>query len=284
VLDGIEVDCSFIRGETSVQCPANDCGPRLNRDSKYPDGTPRPPVWEFFYAFVNGYAGYMSQHGRYSYTGGNEFFIEPLDEKPTGVLEQNLQKPRVPQSRPAVSQGHTACHVMADLASFVAMDAVRLTNNAKSALEMFDREFSLLYHGPRMNSLANMNRARELAAAGNSNSIPDRYVGPTGFKPEYEDSVNPDEDQTHHFSAHVSMGINGRSVMNFARNALDNQGDANLGEAGYEIGADLTTAAEKNQVSDLFSVGYRIRKLCNERGRGLTYEEWRPIRTDVLRR
>jgi hypothetical protein len=48
VLDGIEVDCSFIRGETSVQCPANDCGPKLNRDSTYPDGTPRPPFWEFF--------------------------------------------------------------------------------------------------------------------------------------------------------------------------------------------------------------------------------------------
>jgi hypothetical protein len=266
-----------------VQCPDNDCGPKWNPAAKNRDGS--TGAFEHFYAFVNGFAGYMTQYGRYKYDGGSRFPNSPYDEEPTGLLEQNLQKPRVPQSFPAASQAHTACHVMADLASFVAMDAIRLTNDAKSALEMFDREFSLLYHGPQMNSLVNMNRARELAAAGNSNSIPDRYVGPTGFKPEYEDSENPDEDQTHHFSAHVSMGINGRAFTNFARNALDNQGDANLGEAGYEIGAGLTTATKKNQRYDLASVGSRIRnKLCSERGRGLTYEEWIPIRTNVLSR
>ena len=179
----------------------------------------------------------------------------------------------------------SACHVMADLAGFVAHDAVRLTNNAQSALEMFDREFSLLYHGPQMNSFANMNRARQLARDGHSNSVPDQYVGAGGFRTNYKDSEHPTEDQTHHFSAHVSMGINGRSITNFGRNILDNAGDANLGEAAYEIGAELKAAATKGNVFALNTVGYRIRsKICDPTRHGLTYDEWKRIRSDILRR
>src|SRR5262245_36598701 len=52
VLDGLEIDCSFIRGETSVQCPDNDCGPRqvTYRGER---------VWAFFQWFGDGYSGYV---------------------------------------------------------------------------------------------------------------------------------------------------------------------------------------------------------------------------------
>jgi hypothetical protein len=228
----------------------------------------------------------MSQHGRYSYKGGSAFLVEPLDEKEMGFLEQTRQKPRIPaRAKVTLPQPHSAFHVMADLAAFVAFDAARLTNNAKSAVEMFDREFSLLYHGPQMNSLLNMYRAADLASKDQSNSIPDHYVGASGFKPEYKDSEHPEQDQTHHFSAHLSLGINGRSITNFVRNVRDNQGDANLGQAAHEMGAGLKAAADNNKVSDLISVGYRIRnKFCGDGGRGLTYQEYRPIRTDILGR
>jgi YD repeat-containing protein len=71
VLDGIEVDCSFIRGETSVQCPDNDCGPKWNANAK--NGPGALGAWEWFHAFVNGFSGYMTDYGRDHYYGGSLF-------------------------------------------------------------------------------------------------------------------------------------------------------------------------------------------------------------------
>ncbi len=90
VLDGIEVDCSFIRGETSVQCPDNDCGPRWNPDAKNKDGS--RGAFEHFYAFVNGFAGYMTQYGHYKYGSGAAFFNHPFEEEKTSMLEQSVDQ------------------------------------------------------------------------------------------------------------------------------------------------------------------------------------------------
>ncbi|HEU4710983.1 MAG TPA: discoidin domain-containing protein [Pyrinomonadaceae bacterium] len=91
VLDGIEVECSFIRDENSVQCPDNDCGPRWNPSANNPDGS--RGAFEHFQAFVNGYAGYMTQYGRYHYDSGSKFSNSPYEEEvPTGVLGMGQTK------------------------------------------------------------------------------------------------------------------------------------------------------------------------------------------------
>lgn len=63
VLDGLEVDCTFIRGETSVQCQNNDCGPRRVVYQGQPD-------WAFFRAYGDGYSGYVPRTARYIGNGG----------------------------------------------------------------------------------------------------------------------------------------------------------------------------------------------------------------------
>ncbi len=98
VLDGIEVECSFIRGDTSVQCHDNDCGPRWNPNTNNPDGS--RGAFEHFHAFVNGYAGYMTQYGRYHYDGGKKFADSPYDEEvPAGTLEMGQTRTGTPKSR-----------------------------------------------------------------------------------------------------------------------------------------------------------------------------------------
>ena len=57
VLDGIEVDCAFIRGETSVQCPDNDCGPKAISYTNE-DGVTVTFWTTPFMAFMNGQQGY----------------------------------------------------------------------------------------------------------------------------------------------------------------------------------------------------------------------------------
>lgn len=79
VLDGIEVDCAFIRSETSVQCPDNDCGPKWNPKARNSNGA--LGAWEYFHAFASGYAARMTQYGRYSYRGGSEFFNSAGDRE-----------------------------------------------------------------------------------------------------------------------------------------------------------------------------------------------------------
>jgi len=92
VLDGIEVDCLFIRGETSVQCPANDCGPRWNPTAVNRDRT--IGGFERFHAFANGYAGWMTQFGRYHYRSGSSFYNSEhdLEIESKSRLERNQTK------------------------------------------------------------------------------------------------------------------------------------------------------------------------------------------------
>lgn len=68
VLDGIEMDCGFVRGWSTQQCPDNDCGPRVDKD-----GHLTQPVQ----AFADGWYGNLPQgaiyegNGRWFIYGGN---------------------------------------------------------------------------------------------------------------------------------------------------------------------------------------------------------------------
>lgn len=196
----------------------------------------------------------------------------------------------------------TPCHIMADIAQEVANDAIAAADSVPNAtpeersinaLAQFDHNFSLLYHGPRLNSYENM----KIAAPGTGRALPDeqgRYIGGEGFQPRYQDSgpvlpppgqhINgPTADQTHHFSAHLSLGINRRKLANAWRNLFDNQGDASLGQAAYEIGRKLSGAAERGNVVGLRRIGDYIRqRICHSRGRGLDPGDWAVIRRSLL--
>ena len=63
VIDGIRMDCAFIRGETSVQCPNNDCG---------------PSVWEKHAGDANGpLVGYALGSSFRPTVGGGPAFLPP---------------------------------------------------------------------------------------------------------------------------------------------------------------------------------------------------------------
>ena len=78
----------------------------------------------------------------------------------------------------------------------------------------------------------------------------------------YENSPRgDDEDQTHHFAAYFSLGINGRVFSEYSAETLDRSGgapDRLLGSFAYVIGEDL-----RKDPSRLRTIGNRIRaEIC----------------------
>ena len=104
-------------------------------------------------------------------------------------------------------------------------------------------------------------------------TLKERYTGETGFKTEYMDTdanelaKHSNADQTHHFEAFFSAGINGGVLNRISlsyHNWGDNTGDQNLANAGYDLGAQLQEDPKK-----LRNVGAMIRKnICNRANRG----------------
>jgi YD repeat-containing protein len=92
VLDGISMDCSFIRGESSVQCPNNDCGPRVLEKHDGRTGELLGHVLsQPFQAWADGWSGFLppgaryQDNGRYSMPG--EF--DPDNLRPSTGVERN---------------------------------------------------------------------------------------------------------------------------------------------------------------------------------------------------
>lgn len=80
--------------------------------------------------------------------------------------------------------------------------------------------------------------------------------------------AGPKADQTHHFAAYFSMGINQQiAARRYGEHYEDNQGDLNLGAAAYGIGNRLR--GQRNG-SMLRNIGIIIRrKICSGPGHGL---------------
>jgi YD repeat-containing protein len=64
VLDGIEMDCGFVRGWSTQQCEDNDCGPRVGEDGH---------LTKPFQAFPDGWSGFLPQGAIYE--GDGRWFI-----------------------------------------------------------------------------------------------------------------------------------------------------------------------------------------------------------------
>lgn len=174
----------------------------------------------------------------------------------------------------------TACLVMADIAQDVAQAAG--FRDPKSALSFFDQEFSRLYHGGPIRSIADAQkwangtgRAPEMAFYAQNGS---------GFQERYRDTGTEggliggrDAEQTHHFSFNLSAGINARVDIYEAgqwgiRPSLnvpipDNAGDVRLGEAAFNQGVYL-----RRHQTQLKNIGKWIRRnICTNEGHGLYY-------------
>ncbi len=144
---------------------------------------------------------------------------------------------------------------MAQFAGDTAMGAIIAQgNNYNRALDMFDREFAKMYlgrdsqgngrpirsgddafhysrryHGATLNRIANdaANRAT--------------LLGQADFLSQFKEISNlgDNEDQTHHFAAYFSLGINGGNWKEPIAKAMDTSGgeaDQNLADAAYDLG------------------------------------------------
>jgi len=157
---------------------------------------------------------------------------------------------------------------MASVAQQQANEALQANgNNPAKALSAFDDQFGVIYDGRAMKSIYDEYHLARYGPQGWT--INHRYIGETGFKLEFMDtgeeniSRHFDADQTHHFGAFFSAGINGHSA-SLLYNLTDNSGDVNLGNAGYDLGRDL--AAHPNK---LRRIGAIIRsKICDRAMRG----------------
>ncbi len=132
---------------------------------------------------------------------------------------------------------------MADVAQQQADEALQANgDNPAKALSAFDDQFGVIYDGTAMKSVSDEYNLFMHGPRGRT--INHRYLGETGFKLRFMDSgpenisQHYNADQTHHFGAFFSAGINGHSLALF-HNLNDNSGDVNLGNKGYDLGVDL---------------------------------------------
>ncbi len=74
---------------------------------------------------------------------------------------------------------------------------------------------------------------------------PGAYLGATGFKPEFLDSLDPYSDQTHHFAAYFHTGIweteSWKAYAHSLTDILSNDGDYKLGNTAFDLGVSLRT-------------------------------------------
>jgi len=135
---------------------------------------------------------------------------------------------------------------MADNAQNIANDELFNNSDPQAALKAFDSRFTTAYAGRAATSA--IAAGRQFLNRGAGATINRYYLGETGFRPDFRDSgshaAGEFVDQTHHLAFYLSMGVNENGsgalwgAQRFHR-ARDNQGDANLGKAVYEMGTGL---------------------------------------------
>lgn len=143
-------------------------------------------------------------------------------------------------------------------------------DNTNKRREEFDQRFSALYVGMRINSWSNVNKLYETKQL--NRSMNPAFFGNTGFKSEYGggNSNTAAADQTHHFAAYFSAGLNGMFTASRLHIASENEKsggepDRALGRAAYDLGAEM-----RGGIDDLKRVGELIRtRICDGPGRGL---------------
>ena len=173
----------------------------------------------------------------------------------------------------------TACLVMADIAEQEANTALYRGSDAAAVLEIFDGEFSRLYHGGPIHGYNDAERWRH--GQGRPKSMEYYASNGSGFKPQFRDTGNEGfpiggygAEQTHHFSFYLSLGINTRITNTNAAiyaygYSRDNTGDQRLSASAYNYGLQL-----RNRPEELRKIGDWIRRnICSSGGHGLYYRK-----------
>src|SRR5262249_49314388 len=155
----------------------------------------------------------------------------------------------------------TPCADLAANAQRLADKALKESNGDEAkALEAVDHALSQLY-------LGNNGIGRSITDAitfFRKDIQPQTYdlYGYQDFKPQYQDTLVPNSDQTHHFVAYFSAGINGQAFVAMLHEQFtdrNNPGDRRLGNMAFAIGFYL-----KDHPSDLRNIGEEIKKrICN---------------------
>ncbi|HEX6716097.1 MAG TPA: hypothetical protein VF088_03260 [Pyrinomonadaceae bacterium] len=172
--------------------------------------------------------------------------------------------PQKPQTNPG------PCELMAQFAQDEANFALNdLGQDAAKTLPEFDKRFAAFYLGRDSKGQGRPMRTFQdvlhyAKGHGTDNRLASgERLGQSDFAPEfYENSPNGDaEDQTHHFAAYFSLGINGRSISEWSAETLDRVGgepDRRLGAHSYVLGLWL-----RRNPSNLRSIGNQIRgEIC----------------------
>ncbi len=217
------------------------------------------------------YRGWITYYDQVTVVSDAEDLFRRLSLKPNQSAN-NLKTPN--DNKPP----QTPCHIMADVAQLWADYAIAQTNKmthlfpkvrTKLAVKKFDELFSYTYHGGPLTGYVQAYSWRHGTGRHIKPEYP--YVGGEGFRQDFKDSGNepppiggPSADQTHHFSAYLSLGINALwEVKKYAERG-DNEGDQNLGRAAYWLGQQL-----RRQKYPLKNVGHYIRtSICSGPGRG----------------
>jgi len=248
-LEGLPYDCNkafhMIATGSAEQCPNNYCGPER---------------------VINPWTRQVE--------------LRPLTRDPeTGQLGYFPTKPKAPKGSLVRQDAWERQHITSDACGHMAALAQQQANkalsqahdNASKALGAFDLGFSRIYAGKPMDGISN---AYDLFMHGpEGRTIDPYYVGETGFKVQYMDTdpeelaKHSDADQTHHFTAMFSGGLNSIGINAIAstfHNVNDNAGDQRLTNAAYDLGSRL-----ESNPNLLRRIGALIRsEICDPKTRG----------------
>jgi hypothetical protein len=291
-IDGMAASCGLataaMNSGAAVQCPDNDCSLRGIYDNflhEFVGLAHWDPNAQDAGIGIGGPNGYLPMGinfvgGSTVLTGWND---SDLRQSVYGVninmdrLEMNHASP---QKTGLVNQDdwerkHTtadACGHMAAVAQQQANKALSQAHgDASKALGAFDLGFSRVFAGKPMDGISN---AIDLFNNGpTGRTIASYYLGETGFKVQYMDTGadmiqgHSNADQTHHFTAMFSAGINTTGVSWLgatAHNFNDNAGDQRLTNAAYSLGSRL-----ESNPNLLRKIGALIRsEICDPKTRG----------------
>ncbi|MCU1265081.1 MAG: hypothetical protein JWM21_1399 [Acidobacteria bacterium] len=278
---GVVIHChaaqQLLASGSAARCPNDDCSARWNgKEWKFPTYT-----WKGF---------------SYSGLSGEDDVQKPKQTRPVlrkrgqtrprrvgdvrrqrRATRKGKQHPEGPLPQESGGENQTGAPQQTDVCDLLARNAQKIYDelpnkaiNLGRELEAVDARLSKWYVGRRMSSFATaaifyvqlLAHGGDIAKMGAE--LADKgYFGTGGFPEKFLDSRIPDQDQTHHFVAFLSAGINDTTVdLHVSWDFLQgNGGDLRLGFAAYHLGQYL-----RNNRSELKNIGNLIQdNICRGR-------------------
>ena len=240
-LDGLPVSCSYAAGRAAAGGVV-----RAPERQTVPEWVNGQLVWMFFQANADGYQGFLPMN---AVRGNNGYWHYPRSDYGGRLSRVGFQNDGPMNTSPKPSDeklvNHSdACSAMAFIATQLASAAIENNGGASAAaVEEFDHLFSQAY-------MSNDGIGKTLASAIHFYGLKPQpgldasFWGQSGFrqifKEKNDEGVFSDiTDQTHHFAAFLSAGINDQKSAAFGHmlTDLNNKPDIELGAAGFYVGS-----------------------------------------------